>query len=133
MVAATAAFGLETAAALYGLPTNRSPDVDAVVRAQRVLPQRRGLRLHVRRLDDADVVELGGLLVTSPAQTYLDLTGRGSHAELVVVGDALLRDGRLTPEALLAGWSGPTGSAAWSGRERVRAFSPPGRCPGPRV
>ena len=95
-----AAFGLETAAELYGLPTNRSPDVHAVVRAQPVLPQRRGLRLHVRRLDDADVVELGGLLVTSPAQTYLDLAGRASHAELVVVGDALLRDGRLTPEAL---------------------------------
>jgi hypothetical protein len=95
-----AAFGLETAAELYGLPTRCSPDVHAVVRAQRVLPQRRGLRAHIRQLEDPDVVELGGLLVTSPAQTYLDLAGRMSPAELVVVGDALLRTGRLTREEL---------------------------------
>jgi hypothetical protein len=96
-----AAFGLETAAELYGLPTRRSPDVHAVVRAQRVLPQRRGLRVHVRQLEDQDVVALGGLFVTSPAQTYLDLAGRVAPAELVVVGDALLRSGHLTPGELI--------------------------------
>ena len=95
-----AAFGLETAAELYGLPTRTSPDIHAVVRAQSVLPQRRGLRMHVRQLEDSDVVDLGGLRVTSPAQTYLDLAARMSPAELVVVGDALMRSGRLTAENL---------------------------------
>lgn len=95
-----AAFGLETAAELYGLPTHRSPDVHAVVRPRRVLPQRRGLRVHVRQLEEQDVVERSGLLVTSAAQTYLDLAARNSPAELVVIGDALLRSRLLTAEAL---------------------------------
>ena len=95
-----AAFGLETAAELYRLPTHGSPDVHAVVRPQRVLPQRRGLRVHARQLEDGDVIGLEGLRVTSPAQTYLDLAARNSPAELVVVGDALLRSGGLTQEDL---------------------------------
>jgi hypothetical protein len=94
------AFGLGTAAELYGLPTHHPPDVHVVLRAQGVLPQRRGLRVHVRQLEEPDVVQLDGLLVTSPAQTYLDLAGMVSPAELVVVGDALLRDGHLTLEEL---------------------------------
>ncbi|MCW2741291.1 MAG: hypothetical protein JWR45_1713 [Blastococcus sp.] len=95
-----AAFGLGTAAELYGVPTHRPPDVHVVLRAQRVLPQRRGLRVHVRQLQEEDVAQIDGILVTSPAQTYLDLAGRVSAAELVVVGDALLRDGHLRPEEL---------------------------------
>jgi hypothetical protein len=95
-----AAFGLETAAELYGLPTPPSADAHAVVRPQKVLPQRRGLRVHARQLEDDDVVDLGGLRVTSPAQTYLDLAARVPPAELVVVGDALMRPGQLTSEDL---------------------------------
>jgi len=95
-----AAFGLGTAAELYDLPTHRPPDVHVVLRPQRVLPQRRGLRVHVRQLQAHDVVDLDGVRVTSPAQTYLDLAARVGPAELVVVGDALLRDGRLTAEEL---------------------------------
>jgi hypothetical protein len=95
-----AAFGLETAAELFGLPTHYSTDVHAVVRPRPVLPQRRGLRVHVRRLEDQDVVDFAGLHVTSPAQTYLDLAARNSPAEIVVIGDALLRRGLVTVEAL---------------------------------
>ena len=95
-----AAFGLETAAELFGLPIPGSADVHAVVGPRKVLPQRRGLRVHVRRLEDADVVPMGGLRVTSPAQTYLDLSARRSAAELVVIGDALLRSGRLDAPSL---------------------------------
>jgi hypothetical protein len=94
------AFGLETAAELYGLPTHGSPDVHAVLPPQRVPPQRRGLRVHVRQLADQDVVELAHLRVTSPAQTFLDLAARNSPAELVVVGDALLRSCGLTADQL---------------------------------
>ena len=60
----SAAFGLETAAELYRLPTHGSPDVHAVVRPQRVLPQRRGLRVHARQVfEDGDVIGLEGLAV----------------------------------------------------------------------
>lgn len=100
LLPAGAAFGLETAAELYALPIRCSPTVHAVVPAQRVLPQRRGLSVHVRQLEDEDIVELDGLRVTAGAQTYLDLAGRTSSAELVVIGDALLRLGLLTPEGL---------------------------------
>ena len=97
---AGAAFGLETAAELYALPTRCSPTVHAVVPAQKVLPQRRGLQMHVRQLEDEDVVDFEGLRMTAPEQTYLDLAGRTSAAELVVIGDALLRRGLLNPEGL---------------------------------
>jgi hypothetical protein len=95
-----AAFGLGTAAELYGLPTFRPRDVHVMVRRRKVLPQRRGLRMHVRNLEDQDVVDLDGILVTSAAQTYLDLAAMVSSAELVVVGDALLRDDRMTLDDL---------------------------------
>jgi hypothetical protein len=97
---AGAAFGLETAAELYALPTRRSPTVHAVVPAQKVLPQRRGLQMHVRQLEDEDVVDWKGLRITAGEQTYLDLAGRTSAAELVVIGDALLRRGLVSTERL---------------------------------
>ena len=97
---ADAGFGLETATELYGLPTRRSPDVHAMTRPRRVLPQRRGLRVHVRPLEAGDVVAVDGLPVTSAAQTFLDMAARCSPAELVVVGDALLRGGWMTPADL---------------------------------
>ncbi|WP_336029520.1 endonuclease domain-containing protein [Geodermatophilus sp. FMUSA9-8] len=95
-----AAFGLETAAALYGAHTDPPPEVQVVVRPRPVLPQRRGLVVAVRDLRAPDVVEAGGLRITSGAQTFLDLATGLRPAELVAVGDALLRAGRLTPAAL---------------------------------
>jgi hypothetical protein len=104
-----AAFGMETAVGLLGLPTNGGAasartsapaDVDVVLRPRRVLPQRRGLAVHVRGLTSADVREVDGLRLTSAAQLYLDLAARWPAEELLALGDALLREGWLSREDL---------------------------------
>ncbi|MGY1725798.1 endonuclease domain-containing protein [Geodermatophilus sp. SYSU D01062] len=94
------AFGLSTAAVLLGAHTDPPPEVEVVLRPRPVLPQRRGLAVHVRDLRSEDVTEVGGLRVTSGAQTFLDLAPRLPPAELVAVGDTLLRAGRLDAAAL---------------------------------
>jgi hypothetical protein len=96
-----AAFGLVTAAELWAAPVPPSRSVQAVVTPRSVLPQRRGLQVLVRKdLTPADVTELSGLRVTSPAQTFLDLAAGLPPHELVAVGDALLRAGHLDRDAL---------------------------------
>ncbi|NEM07822.1 DUF559 domain-containing protein [Geodermatophilus normandii] len=95
-----AAFGLGTAAALFGVQADPPPEVEVVLRPRPVQPQRRGLAVHVRDLRSEDVVETAGLRVTSGAQTFLDLAQRLPPAELVAVGDALLRTGRLDTASL---------------------------------
>ena len=95
-----AAFGLGTAAALLGVHADPPPEVEVVLRPRPVLPQRRGLTVHVRDLRSDDVVETAGLRVTSGAQTFLDLAQRLPPAELVAVGDTLLRAGRLDAASL---------------------------------
>ncbi len=96
-----AAFGLGTAAALLGAGTDPPPEVEVVLRPRPVLPQRRGLAVHVRDVRTEDVVETAGLRVTSGAQTFLDLAQRLPPAELVALGDALLRTGRLDMASLV--------------------------------
>lgn len=95
-----AAFGLETAAALMGAPVPAPPAVQIVLRPRPVLPQRRGLEVHIRRLTAADVVEDGGLRICSPAQVFLDLAARLPPEGLLAVGDHLARTGRLDPADL---------------------------------
>ncbi|MGY1694206.1 endonuclease domain-containing protein [Geodermatophilus sp. SYSU D00814] len=97
-----AAFGLETGATLLGAHTDPPPEVQVVLRPRPVLPQRRGLAVAVRRLTGDDVVVHEGLRVTSGAQTLLDLAPRLPPAELVAVGDAMLRAGHLTDASLRA-------------------------------
>jgi hypothetical protein len=97
-----AAFGLETAAVLHGAHSDPPPEVQVVLRPRPVLPQRRGLSVAVRQLRAEDVVVSGGLRATSGAQTFLDLAPRLAPAELVVIGDALLRGGHMTSAALNA-------------------------------
>ncbi len=97
-----AAFGLETAACLLGAHADPPPEVQVVLRPRPVLPQRRGLTVVVRHLQAGDVVHHADLLVTSGAQTLLDLATRLPPAELVAVGDALLRSGALTTDLLSA-------------------------------
>ena len=104
-----AAFGLNTAVRLLGLPLppgapsdrpSAPANVDVVLRPRKVLPQRRGLTVHVRQLISADVTEFDGLQLTSAAQLYLDMAARWPAAELLALGDALLRKGHLTRGAL---------------------------------
>ncbi|GAB3303055.1 hypothetical protein GCM10027451_07660 [Geodermatophilus aquaeductus] len=100
LLPADAAFGLESAAVLLGAQPDPPAEVQVVLRPRPVLPQRRGLSVAVRQLRSEDVVVSGGLRVTSGAQTLLDLAAGLPPAELVAVGDALLRRGVLTRGAL---------------------------------
>jgi hypothetical protein len=100
LLPADAAFSHGTAAALAGAPVSAPSRPHAALTPRRVLPQFSGLVVHGRRLAPQDVVELAGLRVTSGAQTFLDLASSTWPDELVAVGDALMRAGHLTGEAL---------------------------------
>jgi AbiEi antitoxin C-terminal domain len=95
-----ATFGLETAGALLGAPVDAPPVIQVVLRPRPVLPRRAGLEVHVRQLTTQDIVDVGGLRITSGAQTFLDLAARLPPAELVAVGDALMRHGHLAADVL---------------------------------
>ena len=90
-----ASFGLGTAAVLLGAGSTASTRLDVVVPPRQVVPQRSGIALHVRSLAEEDVVDISGLRVTSGAQTFLDLAAGLSPSDLVALGDALMRGGRL--------------------------------------
>jgi hypothetical protein len=92
---ADAAFGFRTAAVLHGVSDSEPASVHAVMRPRRVLPQRPGLTVHARRLQDEDVVEHAGLKVTSGAQTFLDLAALLPAPDLFVLGDGLMRAGHM--------------------------------------
>ncbi|MCU1613826.1 MAG: uncharacterized protein JWO98_1366 [Frankiales bacterium] len=98
---ADASFSHLTAAAMFGAAVDTPPWPHVVLSPRRVLPQRAELVVHARRLAAADVVLHDGLRLTSGAQTFLDLAALLPPAELVAVGDALLRLGHLSPAALM--------------------------------
>ncbi|MGY1772282.1 hypothetical protein [Blastococcus sp. SYSU D00813] len=107
LLPADAAFGMQTAVALLGADDGlcrelRAPDVHVVLTPRPVPPRRRGLVVHERALLAGDVVEAAGLRVTSGARTFLDLALHLPPQELVAVGDALLRQGRMDEAALAA-------------------------------
>ncbi|SFF30040.1 endonuclease domain-containing protein [Blastococcus tunisiensis] len=95
-----AAFSHATAAALLGAPIDPPRRPHVALTPRRVLPQRAELVVHTRRLAEVDVVDLGGLRVTAGPQTFLDLASSLCPADLVAVGDALLRRERVTAASL---------------------------------
>lgn len=71
--------------------------------------QRRGIRPHDIH-DGAHVLSYHGILVSSPAQTFLDMATVADLVDLVVFGDSLVRAGHLSPEELVEAadaWQGP--------------------------
>lgn len=95
-----AAFSHLTAAMVLGAAVDAPARAHVALRPRPVLPQRAEFIVHARLLDDDDVTEHDGLRVTSGPQTFLDLAQHLPPAELVAVGDALMRRGHLTPVAL---------------------------------
>ena len=89
-----AAFALDTAVVLLGAAQG-TPTIHVALRPRRTVPQRSGITVHVRRLDNEDIVERDGLRVTSGAQTFLDMAARLPAHQLVALGDALMRVGAL--------------------------------------
>ncbi|MGY1842852.1 hypothetical protein [Modestobacter sp. SYSU DS0875] len=92
---APAAFGDLTAAALLGAPVPHTWPLHVVVPPGARRPRRARVVARVRDLLPADRALIGGLPVTSAAQTWLDLAAHLPSAELVAVGDALWRAGHL--------------------------------------
>jgi hypothetical protein len=95
-----AAFSHGTAAALLGAPVDPPRLHHVVLTPRRVLPQRNELVVHRRLVEPQDVVEHRGLRLTSGAQTFLDLAQSLWPDDLVAVGDALLRAGRISTASL---------------------------------
>lgn len=60
------------------------------------------LQVHGLALDPADVVQVEGYAVTSPARTVVDLACSLSTADAVAIGDAALRAGSTPSEVLAA-------------------------------
>lgn len=96
----SAVFSHLTAAWVLGAPVSPALPLQIIVPPGISRPQRRNVRVHVRRLGSEDVVDHGGLRLTSGPQTLLDLAAVLAPDELVAVGDALCRAGHLSHETL---------------------------------
>jgi len=83
-----------TAAALWGHPIRELHDLDVAVHAPERAPRRRGIRGREVLPALADVVDLDGLPVTTPAATWAMLGGELDTRQLVRLGDALVRISR---------------------------------------
>lgn len=80
-----------------------------------------GVHHHVGRLDESEVMELGGLLVTVPSRTGVDVARSVAFEQAVVTLDSALRSGDVQPGALLDVLDG---QRAWRGaRAAGRAIS----------
>jgi hypothetical protein len=83
----------------------------------------RHLHCHVARLPEDDVVEVGGVAVTSPVRTLLDLARALPFEPAVTVVDAALHRGAVDPAALAAGSAGLGRVPGARAARRVVAFA----------
>jgi very-short-patch-repair endonuclease len=92
-----ATFSDLTALELLGLPlpfgTRESRPLDVTVSLPTDRPVGRGVRGHRRDLRPADVTVIDGVRVTTAARTFVDLAPVLDEPNLIVVGDAILRQG----------------------------------------
>lgn len=81
----------ETAAMLWGCPLPWDAQHDFLVHLTRTdgtfRPQRRGVRGHRMALADSDLSSIGGIPVTTPARTWLDLAAVLPFEDLVAAAD----------------------------------------------
>ena len=63
-------------------------------------PRRRDITSHHSDLTPAECRVIWGLRATSPARTFVDMAALLSHAELVALGDVVLRDHHVTQDEL---------------------------------
>ena len=84
---------------------------------------RQGVGSH-QTSDGSEVVTFGGLRVSSPAQTFIDLATELTLVDLVVLGDSLVKKGRATIRQLIEAtlrWKGKGCRAARRAARLVRA------------
>lgn len=88
-----------TAARIHGLPLPPLPYEHVSVFRAADRRAHAGVRVHVAR--SATLLEIGGIKVSSYRQVFVELASLLTLMDLVVVGDNLVRQGRVTPEALV--------------------------------
>ena len=98
-----------TAARLWGAVVPDDGLVHLACPARR--PQVEGIAAH-RMGPGKAATRWCGVPVTTPAQTFLDLAAELGLVDLVVLGDSLVRRGRVTPEALVEAASQHRGAGA---------------------
>ena len=87
-----AAVSHEDAADVWGIDVVRRPaELQVTVARSRSRCRASGVQVHRRDLADVDVVERGGVRVTSPLRTVLDLSRKLPLAEAVAAADSALR------------------------------------------
>ncbi|WP_265442966.1 endonuclease domain-containing protein [Flexivirga meconopsidis] len=104
-----------TAAHLLGGITPRASDLHFGSR-RRHKCGRRGVRLHFYK-NASDLVLHKGIWMTGPAQTYLDLAKSLEFADLLILGDSLVRRTSCTPSELRDFVAGVTCHGARHARE----------------
>ncbi|WP_153397073.1 DUF559 domain-containing protein [Ornithinicoccus halotolerans] len=99
----------ETAARIWGAAVPPVDEVHLTVPPGTRRARREGVRVHAgaRR-----AVVRSGVPVTTPAETFLDLSARLRFVDLVILGDSLVQAGATTPDELRAA------AATWRGRNR---------------
>jgi len=80
---------------------------------------RQGVGSH-QSSDGSEVVTFGGLQVSSPAQTFIDLATELTLVDLVVLGDSLVKKGRATPRQLIEATLRWKGKGCRSARRAAR-------------
>jgi hypothetical protein len=116
------AFSDETAAILLDLPLPHAVRrIHVTTAAGSSTVRRQGLVGHVRKLSASEVTMVGGLRVTTPARTFVDLAARLPRQVLVGMGDVILCN-RLSTTADLAAAVGA--AAGRRGARRARELLP---------
>jgi hypothetical protein len=112
-----------SAAAMHGLPMLGPWPTQVHITAGPAATgrSRNGVAVHATRVPDDDVVEVGGLLVTSLARTVLDLAGAASFMAAVVFADHVIHTDRFgrTPPLLIR----EDLEAAWERARPLRAHA----------
>ncbi|MGO4784080.1 type IV toxin-antitoxin system AbiEi family antitoxin domain-containing protein [Cryobacterium sp. W22_MBD10_FK3] len=93
----------QSAAALWGIPLGGAwpGDVHVLAVPATRVRSKNGVFVHRTAFDWDDVVELDGVLVTSPARTLLDLARTTTFGDAVVAIDHAINPRRATPEVLV--------------------------------
>ncbi len=90
----------QSAARIWGgiVPDDGQIHISAIGPRRQVL----GIRAHRVKVGGQQCSKIGGLRVTTPVQTFLDLGTELGLVDLVVLGDSFVKAGLVTPEQLVA-------------------------------
>lgn len=90
-----------SAARLYGLPVPDHPFEHVTVFRAKDRRRRNGVKSHVTKRFKR-IAQVRGIPVVDPVAMFIQLAGQLSLVDLVILGDALVRDFGLTPAKLVA-------------------------------